>query len=413
MTAEIISVGTELLLGQIADTHAQTLSRVLPEYGIALYHRQTVGDNLGRLNAAIQLALSRADIVFLIGGLGPTEDDLTREAIAKALGVPLELDPSYDNKLRKLFSVRNLPYTDSQSRQAMMPAGASMIENPNGSAPGLICPASGKFVIALPGPKGEFNPMVEGPVRTFFEAHSGSGVIVSRTLKVCAMGESVVEEAIRELLSSADPSIGIYSHPGEVHLRVTARGNDREEARTRIEPVELQIRDRLGAKLFGADDDTLESVLLEEVRKRGKTVVTAESCTGGWVGQRLTSVPGSSDVYLGGAVTYTNAMKEKLLGVPRKILDEFGAVSEEVARLMATGAIGNLGGDYAMAITGIAGPDGGSDAKPVGLVYIGTSGPNGTEVAEHRFRGTREFIRSRSVNAALSQLLLTVVSENS
>ncbi len=242
MIAEIVSVGTELLMGQIADTNAQYLGKILPELGISHHHRQTVGDNLDRFEAELRLALSRSDIVFTIGGLGPTEDDLTRDGIATVMDVEMDLDEEYSEKLRKLFALRNLPWLKSQNRQAMCPVGATMIENPNGSAPGLICPVGGKSIIALPGPRGEFIPMVDGPVMDFLRSLSTGLVIHSRILRVCAMGESMVENKLGDLMARANPSVAPYAKLGEVHLRLTASAPTLPQAEELLDPVEAEVR---------------------------------------------------------------------------------------------------------------------------------------------------------------------------
>jgi nicotinamide-nucleotide amidase len=404
MTAEIVSVGTELLLGQIVDTDAVHLAAVLPEYGVVCHRRQTVGDNRERLAEALRLALSRADLVFTIGGLGPTEDDLTREAIADALEEGMEEDPRIAERLLKFFAMRNLPWTESQLRQAQRPASSEPIENPNGTAPGLICRKQAKFVVALPGPKGEFVPMVEGPVRKLLASLQTNQVIRSRILKTCGIGESWVEERVRQWMQADNPTVAPYAHPGEVHLRVSARAKDDEEAERLLKPVEAALRAELGEAVYGVDDDTLEGVLIRELCHRGEKLAVAESCTGGGLGERLTRVPGCSGTFLGGIISYSNEVKARQLGVSGKTLREHGAVSEPCAREMAEGARRSLAADWGVSITGIAGPDGGLEHKPVGQVIIGVAGPKGTAVSEHRFRGSREQIRLRSVQWALIEL---------
>lgn len=401
MTAEIVSVGTELLMGQIADTNAQALGRVLPELGIAHHCRQTVGDNLSRLTEALRLALSRSDIVFTIGGLGPTEDDLTRDGIAAALGVRLVHDPSIEAGIRRIFDDRRFTWTESQARQAMRPECAEAIENPNGTAPGLICRLDGKVVIALPGPKGEFVPMLD---RVRILLGTGESVIHSRILRVAGMGESAVEERIRGELSGTNPSVAPYAKPGEVHLRLTAGAADTAAANALLDPLETRIREALGDAVFGVDDQTLESVVLEMLRARGETLAVAESCTGGGLGARLTSVAGASDVFLGGVISYANSAKTDLLGVPEAVLEASGAVSPECALAMASGARRALSASWGVSITGIAGPGGGTPEKPVGLVYIGVEGPEQAKAHEFKFRGTREDIRGRSTQLALTLL---------
>lgn len=404
MTAEIIAVGTEILMGQIADTNSQALGKLLPEFGISHHFRQTVGDNLARLTAALELALSRSDIVFTIGGLGPTEDDLTREAISAAIHSPLAIDETAAEKLRRLFAQRNLPWLESQLKQAQLPEGAEWIANPNGSAAGIFWSGSGKQVFALPGPKSEFVPMIHGPVRAKLEEIAGVGRIFSRILKVAGMGESMVEEAIRDLIQGANPSVGIYAHPGEVQLRLTAHAGTHVEAQALVAPLEVEVRERLKTHVFGVDDDTLASAILEKLRSKSQSVAVAESCTGGLLGAAYTGVAGSSDVFVGGVISYQNKVKHEQLGVSSETLDQYGAVSEQTAREMAEGARKLLHTDWALSITGIAGPGGGSPEKPVGLVYTACAGPSQTVVQKHQFRGIREFIRQRSVMASLTQL---------
>lgn len=404
MTAEIVSVGTELLMGQIVDTDAAHLAGVLPEYGVACLRRQTIGDNLGRLTEALKVALERSDIVFTIGGLGPTEDDLTREAIAAAMGEDLIQDAVIAERLRKFFALRKLPWLDRQLNQAMRPADATPIDNQNGTAPGLICPSGSKFVVALPGPKGEFVPMVEGPIREWLGTLSTGLVIRSRVVKSCGLGESIVEEMVRDLIHAENPTVAPYAHPGEVHLRLTASGATAEAAEALLDPLENRVKEILGDAVFGGANDTLESVILATLRTKNQTLAVAESCTGGGLGARITSIPGSSDVFVGGAISYANDVKHSVLGVRKETLETHGAVSEECAKEMAEGARRKFDVNWAISITGVAGPSGGTAQKPVGLVYIGVAGPNGTTVEEHRFRGSREGIRQRAVQFALIQL---------
>lgn len=401
MTAEIVSIGTELLMGQIADTNAQALGKTLPELGIAHLRRQTVGDNLERMVEALRLALNRSDIVFTVGGLGPTQDDLTREAIAKALDDELVEDLHITERLRKLFALRNLPWTESQQRQAMRPACGCPVDNPNGTAPGLICEKGEKVVIALPGPKGEFVPMLEGPIREYLGGRSQAGTIASRMLRIVGMGESLVEKQIAELLGSENPTVAPYAHPAEVHLRLTARAGSESEAQALLQPVEDRIREILGDALYATGDTTLEAHVLGLLKDRGQTLAVAESCTGGSLGARITNVPGASAVFLGGVISYANEIKERLLSVHPGVLMEHGAVSAETAKGMAEGAKGLIGADWALSITGVAGPGGGTEKKPTGLVYLGCSGPDGTVAEEHKFRGNRENVRVRSVQMAL------------
>ncbi len=401
MTAEIVSVGTEILLGQIVDTNAQQIGQLLPQFGIAHFWRQTVGDNLDRLTVALRLALSRSDLVFTIGGLGPTQDDLTRDGIARALDDELIHDPEIEAHLRDLFRHRPEAWVGSQLRQAMRPSCSTPLPNPNGTAPGLICEKGGKTVIALPGPKGEFGPMLEGPVREYLARRTQGGTIASRVLRVCGIGEAAIEDRIRHLIHGSNPTVAPYAKIGEVHLRVTAFAPTRQEAERMLEPVAREIRDAFGAAVYAEGSRSLEEVVLDLLRERRATLAVAESCTGGGLGHRITSVPGSSDAFLGGLVTYSNDAKVRLLGVPEGVLSEHGAVSGPCAEAMAQGAARALGADYAASITGIAGPDGGTEEKPVGTVWIGTFGPGGARSARFLFRNSRQGVRDRAIQQAL------------
>ncbi|MBI1757400.1 MAG: competence/damage-inducible protein A [Fimbriimonas ginsengisoli] len=403
LSAEIVSVGTEHLLGQIVDTHSPTFSRLLAEFGISCRRRTTVGDNQARVVAVLREALARADLVCTIGGLGPTQDDLTRDAIAEALGDPLVLDPEAERRIREILALRKLSWSDSLLRQAYRPESARLIENPAGTAPGLICEKGGKRVIALPGPKAEFEPMASGPVREYLASLETGRVFVSRTLRICGMGESVVEDRLGALMVSENPTVAPYAHPGEVHLRLTVGAASLEEGEKLIEPLESQIRAILGDRVFGVDDTTLEEAVLAKLRGMGKTLAIAESMTGGWLGERLTSVPGASEVFLGGAIPYTEAAK-RMFGVDETLLDREGPVSEACARELAHAAKCALGADYAVSITGNAGPTADRGDQPVGLVFVGLAGPSGVTVHETRYRSGREDVRRRAVQWALTLL---------
>lgn len=407
MRAEIVSVGTELLMGQISDTNAQHLGGLLPELGIEHTHRQTVGDNLERLTEALKLAVSRADIVFTIGGLGPTEDDMTRDGIAAALGVELIRDEKIAERIRKLFAYRKIPWTESQVRQAMRPANSTVVENPNGSAVGLIVEQGDKVVIAMPGPRGEFVPMAEGPVREYLQkkAH-GSEVIHSRLLRVCDMGESSVEEAIRPLLASTNPTVAPYAKLGEVHLRITAKAPNIDLAEQMIAPVEARVRAALGDCVFGADDQELESAVLDMLKGAGACVAVAESLTGGALGSRFTSVAGAGDSFIGGVISYQKSVKAEILKVDRSILNDpqRGPVDAEVSEQMAAGVRDLMNTTYGIGITGNAGPTTDDGNKPVGLVFVGIAGPAGVQHERYQFQGTRDSIRRRSTQVALAFL---------
>ncbi|HWD41696.1 MAG TPA: competence/damage-inducible protein A, partial [Fimbriimonas sp.] len=364
MTAEIVSVGTELLLGHIVDTHAPVMARILAECGIGCTRRVTVGDNWDRLMMTLLESLDRADIVITIGGLGPTMDDLTRDAIAAAMQAPLENVPDMEEKLRKFFASRNLSWLESIGRQAQRPAGGKFIDNPNGTAPGLWVQKNGKTVVALPGPKGEFMPMANGPVKEMLSRLEGDSVIHSRTLRIVGMGESMVEDAVKDLMDSDSPTVAPYAHTGEVHLRLTARARSVREAEQIIVPMETEIRSRLGSAVFGVDDETLEHSVIRALTARSETLAVAESMTGGELGARLTTVDGSSKAFLGGGIVYSPLAKVRLAGVREETIKEHGPVSAQAAKELAEGIRNALGATYGIAITGNAGPTPDVDNKP-------------------------------------------------
>lgn len=409
MNAEVVSIGTELLLGQIVDTDAAFLSQRLAEIGVGLYRRTTVGDNLERVMSVLQESFRRADILVTIGGLGPTEDDLTREAIAHVLNEPLVQDETVADHLRELFARRNYPLTGNQLRQAMRPACARPLPNPHGTAPGLVAEKDGKIVFALPGPRNEFEPMVTEQVIPYLAEKTGGAVIRSRVLRFCGIGEGALEERVRDLLQSDNPTVAPLAQLGEVHLRITARASSMDEAMQLIEAKERSLRERVGPYIYGIDNTTLEEAVVNKLREQRQCVATAESCTGGLLGSRMTDIPGSSDVYIGGVVSYSNALKMNLLGVPEETLNRVGAVSEETARAMAEGARQNFGADWGIGITGIAGPGGGTEDKPVGLVYIALSNSEQTVVRRYDQIGDRKTIKWRSTQLALTLLYRQMV----
>lgn len=410
MTAEIVAIGTEILLGDIADTNSQRLGRLLARYGFDHHRRTTVGDNLERASSAIREALGRADVVFTIGGLGPTTDDLTREAIAEALNDQILHDIELEQRLREKLAARKRPWVSAAAKMADRPSCAIALDNPAGTAPGLLCTKNGKTVIALPGPKAEFQSVLDGSVQKWLEERS-TGVLISRTVRIVGLVEASVQERLAHLFEGRNPAVAPYVKLGEVHVRVAAKAASEEEAAALIEPVVEEIKDLLGSYVYSDEDEPLEAVVLEMLRLRRQTLATAESCTGGVLAERITSIPGSSDAYVGGFVTYSNEMKARELGVARSDLNAYGAVSEPVARQMAEGARRVTGADFALAITGIAGPGGGTAEKPVGLVFIALSGPRGTEVREERFLGDREAIRARAAQVALVMIRAELMRE--
>jgi nicotinamide-nucleotide amidase len=401
MTVEILSIGTELLLGQVVDTNAAWLSARLAEIGVGVYRRTTVGDNRERIIQALRDALERADGVITIGGLGPTDDDLTREAIAAVLGEPLVLDEGEAARLRAFFAARGREANERQLRQAMRPMSAQPIPNPNGTAPGLYAERDGKPIIAMPGPPNEFQPMATDYVLPRLAERTGGRVIRSRVLRLCGIGESDAEAQLHDLIASENPTLAPLAKLGEVHFRITARADSPEHAEQMIAAMEREVRTRLGAYIFGTDDTTLEQAVVERLIQTGQSLVVAESCTGGLLANRITNVPGSSEVFLGGVVSYSNALKQLLLGVPAETLVQYGAVSEPVARAMAEGVRQRLGGWWGIGITGIAGPGGATPDKPVGLVYVAVSDPDTTVIKRQLFAGDRQTVKYRATQYAL------------
>ncbi|HEY3411718.1 MAG TPA: competence/damage-inducible protein A [Armatimonadota bacterium] len=406
MTAEIISVGTEILLGQIVDTNAAFLAQTLAGLGIGVYQKVVVGDNPQRLGDAIRSAFTRADIVILGGGLGPTKDDLTKETVAQVLGVRLVNDPIAEERLRSFFAMRHIRLPETNLKQALVFEGGTVFQNENGTAPGVAMTSAGKTVACLPGPPHELKPMVVDSLVPYLRGILGPGhpVLVSRTIKLSGIGESIAAERVNDLLDGENPTVAPYAKMGEVHLRITARALSPEAAAALIDPVDREIASRLGEFIVGRDDETLESTVLKRLLTLGWTLAGAESCTGGGIAERLTAIPGASAVFQGCAVTYSNQAKRDLLGVGEATLAEHGAVSREVALEMAAGARRVYHADAAYSVTGIAGPDGGTPEKPVGTVWVAVEMPNGAVARDHLFRGGREAIRRFTSQAALNLL---------
>ena len=404
--AEVVSIGTELLLGQIVDTDAAYLAQQLSALGISVYHRATVGDNLERAVATVTQAVSRADMVFLIGGLGPTMDDLTRDVIASVFAAPLVRDELIVRHLQDWFATRNYPMSDTILRQADVPTGGRPLPNVNGTAPGLLVEKGDKVIIALPGPPNEFIPLFESEVYPYLRTRTAGApqVIRSRTLRIVGMGESTIEDTIKDLMDGSNPSVAPYAKTGEVHLRVTAKAEDETTADALIAGRASEIYDRLGAVIYGEGDTTLEQAVVALLTAQNKTVATAESCTGGLLSGRITNVSGSSRVFSIGLVTYSNEAKQRLLQIPHALLASVGAVSPEVARAMAERVRELAGTNFGIGITGIAGPDGGTAEKPVGLVYVALATESGTTVEKCLFNGIRADVRLRSTQTALNLL---------
>ena len=407
ITAEIVSIGTELLLGQILDSDAPFLAQRLSALGVNVFFRTTVGDNAVRVGDTLRQALSRADIVICIGGLGPTQDDLTRDAIAGALGVPLQRDPELVAHLTQWFARKGIMQPKpSIFRQADVPVGGLPMPNSYGTAPGLWIEHAGKVVVALPGPPSEFEPMVEASLLPMLRRYLGTSeqVIVSRTLRLVGMGEAEAESQLLDLMKGSNPSVAPYAKQAEVQLRVTASAMTTDLANALIQPVVDEIKSRLGIAVYSDNDDDLETRVVMMLVERGEMVATAESCTGGLLAGRITAVPGSSEVFGTGVVAYSNATKVGLVGVQQATLDAVGAVSHDAAAELAVGIRKVSGATYGIGITGIAGPGGGSDDKPVGLVFVGLAHPDGVDVIRTVHTGSRQDVRLRSTQQALGML---------
>lgn len=411
MICELISVGTELLLGNIVNTNAQFLAEKCALLGLSLYHQVTVGDNRGRLSEAIRTAMKRSDIVILIGGLGPTEDDLTKEVCAEVMGFPLVEDPHTRARLVEFF--KNSIYktiSDNNWKQALVPDGAKVLDNDNGTAPGLILEKYGKSAILLPGPPNELIPLFMEQVYPYLQRLRPE-MICSQMVKICGIGESQVEDKLLDLIDKqTNPTIATYAKTGEVHLRVTAKAGSAEEADKLIKPVVKEIRKRFGDCVYSTkEDETLEMAVVKLLKKLELTVTTAESCTGGMLAARLVNVPGVSDVFREGFITYANKAKRKILDVSKGTLKKYGAVSEQTAKEMATGGVFATDADVCIAITGLAGPDGGTEEKPVGLVYIACYLKDRVRVEKYQFKGDRNKIREQSVVKALDLLRRSIL----
>lgn len=411
MTVEIISVGTELLLGNILNTNAQFLGEKCALLGLSMYYQTVVGDNRERLGDAVASALGRSDIVILTGGLGPTEDDLTKETCAEAMGMELVEDRHTRERIEEYFKnnvYKEIP--DNNWKQAMVPAGAIVLDNHNGTAPGLILEKDGKRAVLLPGPPDEMIPLFTEQVEPYLQKLRPE-LIVSKMVKICGMGESQVEDKLLDLIDKqTNPTIATYAKTGEVHVRVTASAPTAEVADRLIRPVVKEIKKRMGTFVYSTkEEETLEMAVVRLLKKYELTAATAESCTGGLVAGRLVNVPGASEVFKEGFVTYSNKAKRKHLDVSKNTLKKYGAVSRETAKEMAVGGAFATGSDLCIAITGLAGPDGGTEEKPVGLVYMACCFGEKVTVEKYQFKGNREKIREQSVVRALDLVRRTVL----
>ena len=411
MVVELVSVGTELLLGNIVNTNTQYLAEKCALLGLSMYHQVTVGDNRERLSQVIQVALDRSDVIILTGGLGPTEDDLTKEVCAEVMGFALEEDAHTKERITQYFKnsiYKEIP--DNNWKQALVPHGAIVLDNNNGTAPGLILEKDGKTAILLPGPPNELKPLFLEEVFPYLQKQQPE-IIRSQMIKICGQGESQVEDRLLDLIDSqSNPTIATYAKTAEVHLRITAKASSEEEARELLKPVVKEIKSRFGNDVYTTkEEETLEMAVVRLLKKHELTVTTAESCTGGLISGRLVNVSGASEVFREGFVTYSNKAKRKLLNVNKSTLKKYGAVSKQTAKEMATGGVFATDADVCIAVTGIAGPNVEGE-KPVGLVYIACYLKDKVKVEEYHFKGNREKIREQSVVKALDLLRRSILA---
>jgi nicotinamide-nucleotide amidase len=410
--AELLCIGTELLLGNILNSNARWLAERLAALGVPHFRQEVVGDNRERVITAVRAASQRSRVLITSGGLGPTPDDLTTEAIAAAFDTPLQERPEVWELIQARLAGRGRPLAASNRRQAWLPEGAQVLPNPTGTAPGMIwSPVAGFTVLTFPGVPSELKAMWLATAEPWLrQAGVAEGVFASRLLRFWGVSESALAEQVSDLLAQDNPTLAPYAGLGEVKLRMTARAKDEDSAAALLAPLEAELRRRSGQSCYGIDGDSLASVVIEKLRQRGETLAVAESCSGGGLGAALTAVPGASDVFLGGVIAYANAVKQGLLGVDPLELERWGAVSDPVAEAMALGARRVTGSDWALAITGVAGPGGGSDQKPVGLVHIAVAGPASCSSEAVRFGSSRPraWIQALSVGEALNRLRLSL-----
>ena len=411
---ELLCVGTELLLGDILNGNARWIAQELASLGLPHYRQTVVGDNTERLINAVQEAAQRSRVLVTTGGLGPTPDDLTTAALAAAFDCPLEERQELWLEIERRLSAGGRTVAASNRRQAFLPVGADVLPNPLGSAPGMIwSPRPGFTILTFPGVPSEMKAMWRATAAPWLKEHGGStGSFSSRVLRFAGVGESNLAETVGDLIDSQNPTVAPYASLGDVTLRVTARAESAAAAAALLDPMEQELRYRTGQQCYGVDDDSLASVVLGLLRRADQRMAVAESCTGGALGAALTAVPGASDVFGGGVIAYSNQIKALLLGVPVAILDVHGAVSDPVVIAMAEGVRDRFACDWGIAISGVAGPSGGTPEKPVGLVHIAVAGPDGTQAASERFgdRRGRAAIQQLSVIRALDRLRLRLLA---
>ena len=405
MKVEMIFVGTELVLGNTVYSNATYLSEKCAALGLSCYFQTVVGDNEERLSEVVRTAMGRSDIILICGGLGPTQDDLTKETVAKVCGLELIENKEELEYIKDRMSKLTKKITENNWKQAMVPEGAITVHNPNGTAPGIIIEKDDKRIILMPGPPHEMESMFEDSIYPYLDSLTPA-TLVSRMIKICGVGESKAETMMLDLIDNqTNPTIATYAKDGEVHVRVSAMADSEKEAVKLIKPVVKELKSRFGAYIYSTQDDvTLEQVIVDLLRENELTLVTAESCTGGMVASRIVSVPGASEMFKEGFITYSNKAKRKYLGVKKGTLLKYGAVSEQTAREMAIGGCDTTKSDVCVAVTGLAGPDGGTDEIPVGRVYIGVCVCGSVLVRGFDFPGNRERVRMSAASKALALL---------
>jgi len=405
---ELISVGTEILLGDILNTDAQFLSIELARLGISVIHQSTVGDNRERLLAQLKEAADRSDIIILSGGLGPTPDDLTKEVCCEFFGKKMFLHEPTVEKIKTYFSTKGMKMAQNNLKQAMFPKDCVIFPNDNGTAPGMAIEKDGVHILVLPGPPRELKPMFRNCAVPYLMQFSDR-IIVSHNIRTFGIGESLMAERVNDLFDAENPTVAPYAKDGEALLRVTAMARTKEEAENLCKPVINEIKSRLDGFVYGVDYTCIEEAVIEKLKEKHMKVATAESCTGGLIAKRITDVPGASEVFDCGIISYANEIKHRVLGVSEDDLNKYGAVSEPVARQMAQGALKVSGADIAVSVTGIAGPDSDSTNKPVGLVYIGLADRDNVWVRELRTsRKDRSYNRYVSASNALNMIRLYI-----
>jgi len=413
---EILSIGTELLLGNIVNTNARWIAEQLSTLGLNHFRQTTIGDNTERLSKLIIEISKRSNLLITTGGLGPTPDDLTTESIAKAFDQPIfEREPIWEEIKKKLRNKKSFIENSSLKKQCCFPKDAQIINNPKGTAPGMIWQPKENFtILTFPGVPDEMKAMWEESACNFIKNNFSDGTIFfSNTLKLTNIGEATVAEKIKNLLNLKNPTIAPYASLEEVKLRITTKAKSISEAKLLIKPIKTELQKKFSEYIFGEDNESLPSILISELIKRNESIVFAESCTGGLLSSQITSVSGSSKVFKGSVIAYSNEVKNLLLNVPNKLLNTYGAVSEEVAESMAIGVKNKLNSDWAISVSGIAGPSGGCESKPIGLVFIAIAGPNNKTIKikkQYNPLRNRNEIQRLSVNDCLNSLRLILLS---